>query len=200
MISSNIFSGSFSLSLFSCWEPKNANVGVFNVVPRSQTIFLSFHSFSFLLFHGSDFHHSVSNSLFFCLTFCYLFLLVNFSDFVLFISVCFFNYSSSLLNISYIFFVCASILFPMSWITFTIITPNSFSSKLPISNFLRCSSRVLLLHSSGTYSSAISFSLIFCDCGFHSTGCRTVLVVSVVFPRWMKLSKNFVRLGLVLVH
>ena len=161
MISSNIFSGSFSLSLFSCWEPKNANVGVFNVVPRSQTIFLSFHSFSFLLFHGSDFHHSVSNSLFFCLTFCYLFLLVNFSDFVLFISVCFLNYSSSLLNISYIFFVCASILFPMSWITFTIITLNSFLSRLLISISLSCCSMVLYHCSPETYSSTISSCLSF---------------------------------------
>ena len=46
----------FFLSLLLCWDPKNTNVGIFNVVPRSQTIFISFHSFSFLLFHGSDFH------------------------------------------------------------------------------------------------------------------------------------------------
>ena len=33
-ISLNIFSGPFSLSLFSYWDPYNVNVGVLNVVPE----------------------------------------------------------------------------------------------------------------------------------------------------------------------
>ena len=35
----------------------------------------------------------------------------------------------------------------------------------------------------GTYSSAVSFCLTSCDCGFHSTGCRiAVLLASAVCP------------------
>ena len=62
---------------------------------------------------------------------------------VLFITVCFFFcFSRSLLNVSCIFYI----LFPRFWITFTIITLNSFSGRLPISSsfvwsggFLLCS-------------------------------------------------------------
>ena len=36
------------------------NIGVFNGVPEiSDTVLISFHSFFFTLFHGSDFNHSV---------------------------------------------------------------------------------------------------------------------------------------------
>ena len=40
-----------------------------------------------------------------------------------------------------------------------------------------------LVPSSGTYSSAISFCLTFCDCDFRSSGCRVVvLLASAVCP------------------
>ena len=55
IIFSNISSGLFSL--FSCWDPYNVNIGVFNVVPGvSQAVLISFHSFFYILFCGSDFH------------------------------------------------------------------------------------------------------------------------------------------------
>ena len=68
---SQIFSHSF-LSLFSFWDPYNVNVCAFNVVLEvSQAVFISFHSFFFILFHGSEFHHSVFQVtyLFFCLSY-----------------------------------------------------------------------------------------------------------------------------------
>ena len=47
-------------SLFSFWDPYNVNIGVFDFVPVvSKTVLVSFHSFFFLLFCSSDFHHSV---------------------------------------------------------------------------------------------------------------------------------------------
>ena len=59
IISSKYFLGSF-LSLFSFWEHYNANVVAFNVVPEvSLAVFISFHSFFFILFQGSKFHHPV---------------------------------------------------------------------------------------------------------------------------------------------
>ena len=82
------------------------NVGVFNVVSEvSETVLISFHSFLFVLFCGSDFHHSVFQvtSLF---SASVILLLIPSSVFfipviVLFISVClFFKSSISLLNIS----------------------------------------------------------------------------------------------------
>ena len=49
IMTSNIFS--CPLSLFSFWDPYNVNVGEFNVVPEvSEAIFISFHSFFFILF------------------------------------------------------------------------------------------------------------------------------------------------------
>ena len=71
--------------------------------------------------------------------------------------------------------------FLRSWISFSIITLNSFSSRLSISTSLSCSSWVD--PSSGTYSSAVSFCLPYCDCGFCSIGCRiVVLLPSAVCP------------------
>ena len=72
-ITSNIFSGPFSLP-FPCGYPYNANVGTFYIVPEvSYTVLTSFHSFSFILFQSGDFHHSVFTiqltSLFFFLTY-----------------------------------------------------------------------------------------------------------------------------------
>ena len=65
------FLGSF-LSLFSFWDPYNANVGAFNVVPEvSKAVLISFHSFFFILFHDSEFHHFVLQVTypFFCLSY-----------------------------------------------------------------------------------------------------------------------------------
>ena len=60
------------LSLFSFSDPYNVNVGVFNVVPEvSWAVFISFHSFFFILFCGSDFHHSVFQVTFLPQLFCY---------------------------------------------------------------------------------------------------------------------------------
>ena len=55
------------LSLFSFWEPYNANVGAFNVI---RGLLGCFHSFFFILFHGTDFHHFVLQVIypFFCLS------------------------------------------------------------------------------------------------------------------------------------
>ena len=48
------------LFLFFFWDPYNSNVGAFNVVPEvSETVLSFFHSFSFILFCSSEFHHSV---------------------------------------------------------------------------------------------------------------------------------------------
>ena len=71
VFTSNIFSGPFSLP-FPCGDPYNAHVGAFYIVPEvSYTVLTSFHSFSFILFQSSDFHHSVFQltSLFFFLTY-----------------------------------------------------------------------------------------------------------------------------------
>ena len=62
------------------------------------------------------------------------------------------------------FLLCASILFPSSWIIFTIITLNSFLSRLSISTSHSCSSGVLSCPLCGTYSSATSFCLNFYLC------------------------------------
>jgi len=127
IISSNIFSGPFSL--FSFWDIYNTNVGAFNVVPWSlglSSLFFFFHSFSYILFCGSDFNHSV-----FQICSSVLVILLWIPSSVLFISVClFFSSPRSLVNISCIF----SILFLRSWIIFTIIILNFFfPGKLPIS-------------------------------------------------------------------
>ena len=56
IMSLSVFSGPFSLS---SGTPSNVNVGTFNVVSEvSQIVLISFHSFFFILFYGSDFHHS----------------------------------------------------------------------------------------------------------------------------------------------
>ena len=68
------------LSLFSFWPCHTENSGAFNVVPEvSETVLISFHSFFFVLFLCSYFHHSVLQLTFsfFCLSysviysFCY---------------------------------------------------------------------------------------------------------------------------------
>ena len=60
------------LFLFSFWVPYDANVRTFNVVPEvSETVLISLNSFFFILFCGSDFHHSVFQLTysFFCLSY-----------------------------------------------------------------------------------------------------------------------------------
>ena len=128
-------------SLFSFWDRYNVNVGTFNVVPEvSQAVFISFHSFFYILFCSSDLHHFVLQViyLFFCLSYSAV------DSFQCIIHLClFFSSSRSLVNISCIFSIFASILFPRSWITFTIIILNSFSGRLPISTSFHCISGVL---------------------------------------------------------
>ena len=52
------------LSLFSFWDPYNTTEGVFNGAPEvSWTVFVSFHSFFFILFHSSDSIYLSSSSL-----------------------------------------------------------------------------------------------------------------------------------------
>ena len=55
LLSFQIFSQALSVS--SSWDPYN--VGAFNVVPEVSQTVIYFHSFFFILFQGSDFHHSV---------------------------------------------------------------------------------------------------------------------------------------------
>ena len=79
IISSNIFSVPFFLFVF--WDPYNSNVGVVNVVPEvSETLLKSFHCFFFILLCISYFHYFIFQVTcpFFCLLFCYWFLLENF--------------------------------------------------------------------------------------------------------------------------
>ena len=102
------FLGSF-LSLFSFWDPYNANAGVFTVVPEaSQSGIHCFHSFFYILFCGSDFHHAV-------LQVTYLFFCLSYSapdSFSCMAHLCwFFRSYRSLVNISSIF----SILFLRSY-------------------------------------------------------------------------------------
>ena len=52
-----------ALPLFSFWDPYNGNVGAFNFVSEvSETVLVSFLSFFFVVFCGSNFHHSICRS------------------------------------------------------------------------------------------------------------------------------------------
>ena len=124
IISSDIFSGPFSLS--------SSETPIMQIVVRvmlsQRSDFISFHSFSYILSSRSLYPF-----------FCPVVLLLIPST-VLFISVCLFVSSSrSLVSISCIF----SILFPRFWIIFTIIILNSYSGQLPISTSFSCFSGVL---------------------------------------------------------
>ena len=116
--------------------PLYLNIGVFNVVPEvSETVLISFHSFFFILFHGSEFHHSVFQVTYLSSASVILLLFPSnvffISVIVLFISVClFFNCSRSLLHL---LDLCIHFFFPRSWMIFTIIILNSFSGRLPVS-------------------------------------------------------------------
>ena len=97
------------------------------------------HSFIFILFFNSYFHHSILQLIIHSSA-SFILLLIPSSVFfisvtILFIGVhLFFSFPRSLLNISCILSMCAYILFLRSWIIFTTITLNSFSGRLPISS------------------------------------------------------------------
>ena len=176
----------FFLSLFSFVVPYNALL-VHLICPRGFIDCLHFFSLFFSLFcsvalistilsSGSLIRSSVSVTL----------LLIPSSIFIFYFSYyivhfcLFFISSSSLLNISCIFSICAFIIFLRSWIIFTIITLNLVDCLSPLHLAVLFVS--YLVPSSGTYSSAISFCLTFCDCGFCSTCCRfVVLLASAVY-------------------
>ena len=81
------------LFLFFFYEPYNLNVGTFNVVPEvSETVLISFHSFSFILLCSIYFHYFIFQViyLFFCL---FILLLIPSREFLisftlLFMTVC----------------------------------------------------------------------------------------------------------------
>ena len=135
-----------------------------------RIVFISFHSFFFILFCGSEFHHSAFQVTypFFCLSYSAIdsFQRILISFIVLFIIVCLpFRSCRSLLEVSCIF----SILFPRFWIIFTIIPLNSFQvdclSPLHLVVFLG----FYLFPSSGTYFYAVILSTFLCLWSpFHS--------------------------------
>uniref|UniRef100_A0A8C6F1F1 Uncharacterized protein n=1 Tax=Monodon monoceros TaxID=40151 RepID=A0A8C6F1F1_MONMO len=156
IISSNIFSGPFSLP-----SPSGTPIVRMLLHLMLSQRFLKLYSFLFILFSlfcsmavnstllSSRSLIRSSASVILLLIPSSVFLI---SVFVLFISVSlffnssrclFFNSSRSLLNISCVFCIFASILFLRSWITFTIIILNSFSGRLPISPPFSCFSGVL---------------------------------------------------------
>ena len=98
-----------------------------------------------ILFHSSDFHHSVLQVTYlFCLSYSTIgafWCIFHFRHGI--VRLClFFSFSRSFKNISCIFLILAFILFLRSLIIFTIIILNSFSGRLPISSSLSCSSVV----------------------------------------------------------
>ena len=111
------------LFLIFFWNPYNSNVGTFDIIPEiSETILSSFHSFYFVLFFRSYFHHFIFQPLIHSSASDILLLIPSrvflISVIVLFVSVCLFlNSSRSSLIDSYIF----SILFSRFLIIFTII-------------------------------------------------------------------------------
>ena len=69
----NLLKHFLTLFLFFFWDPYKSNVSAFNVVPRvSEIVFISFHSFFFILFCESYFHQSIFQFTypFFCLNYC----------------------------------------------------------------------------------------------------------------------------------
>ena len=121
IISSNIFSCPFSLSLL-LWEPYNTNVDVFDIVPEvSETL----HVFSLFFLHSVLWQWFPPFFFPTHLFYCFIYSPIPSGAFFIFIiplfNWLFFISSSSLLGISCIFSVCASILFLRSWIIFTTI-------------------------------------------------------------------------------
>ena len=137
------------LFLYSFLDPCNANVGVFDLSPRS----LKLSSFLFIFFFFLYAMAVISTTLVFQLAglfFCLMYSAVDSFYYIFLFRYCllqfcllFFIFSNSSLKTSYNFLLCTSILFLSSLIIFTIITLNSFLGRLPISTSLGCSSVVL---------------------------------------------------------
>jgi len=124
------------LSLFSFWDPYNANLVCLMLSLRS----LRLSSFLFILFSifcsVAVIFTILSSRSCICSSASVILLLIPSG--VLFISVClFFSYSRSLVNISCIFSILRS------WIIFTIIILNSFSGRLLSPTSFSCFSGVL---------------------------------------------------------
>ena len=100
---------------------------------------------------------------------------------VLFICL-FFSSCRSLINISYIFSIFASVLFPKPWIIFTIIL-NYFSGRLPL--HLVVFLGFYLVPSSGTYLSAFSSWLTFCNMVFVLATMRLCLFLLLLSAFWL---------------
>ena len=177
-----IFSHTLSFSLL-LWDPYKSNVGAFKVVPEvSETVLISFHSFFFILFCFSYFHHSVFQL---SQLFCYWFLLGCFKFHLLCCSLLIacslvplgpcklFLVSSPSLSPFYLS-VPASILSPRFWIIFTTITLNSFSGRWPISSFFVWSGGFYHAPSSAACFSVFSFCLICWVWGLLSAGCKVL--------------------------
>ena len=132
IISSNIFSGPFSL--FFSWDPYHVIVHLM-FSQKSYRLF----SFFFLILFCSSSTILPSKSLIYSSVSIILLLFLSSVVFIYFIvHLCLvFSSSRSLLNISCIFSVCAPNLFLRSWIIFNIITLNSFLAR---TTSLSCSS------------------------------------------------------------
>ena len=139
LLSFQIFSQSLYISLLPFWDPYNANVYAFDNVSVFSFLFILFF---FILFHGSDFSHSVLQLTysFFCLIYCAIDSFKYTPHFIYHIlQLCLdVLHIFSLLKISYSFFLCPSILIPSSVIIFMIIVLNT-----GISTLLSCSVGIL---------------------------------------------------------
>ena len=143
IISSNIFSGPFSLSSLS-GAPIMWMLAHLMLTQRSLRL-ASFHFILFSIFCSVAVIATILSSRSFIHSSPSVILLLIPSS-VLFISVClFFSPSRSLVNISCIFSIFASILFRRSWIIFTIIILNSFAGRLPISTSFSCFPGIFIL-------------------------------------------------------
>ena len=183
IISSNIFSSPFSFSSPS-GSPYNANVGVFNAAPEvSETVLISFHSFFFILFCGTDFHHSDFQ------------ITILLSQFIAW----FLPFSFKLLYCSFLFVYSLNLLAPC-W-TFLISSPSvppffswDFGSSLLslcciifhvdcLSPFHFVVLSFFLVPLFATYFSVVLFCLTFCIFVLHSTGYRIIVpLASCVCP------------------
>ena len=129
IISWNIFFCSL-LSLSSLWHPYNMDIGAFNIVPESETLFICFQSFFPLFCSASMISTNLSSTLLIHSSVSCILLLAASNEF--FISVIVFCISSclsfisciSLVSVSCKLSIFASSLFPMSCIIFSI---NSLS-------------------------------------------------------------------------
>ena len=141
IISSNIFSGRFSLSclsgtprmrMFVCLMLSQRSLMLSSFLFILFSIFWSAALISTFLFSRSIIHSSASV------------ILLLIPSIVLFISgYLFFSYSRSLINIYWIFSIFAFIIFLRLWIIFTIFILTSFSGIFPIFTSFGCFSGIL---------------------------------------------------------